>query len=270
MNSFKYLSLIALTTAISFSINSNASVYSESEVNFVRVENNNVFSLQNLKSGLSEGTSKPHFTPRTSKKNEYSHGGITLRVKENGEIVPFGMRYNYLHTWINDPKEAYLELTNTTKERLRVIFSFNRINPLTGEEAILKDKGYIINPEETIVLKKGKLHKKDEKNEKDLFAEFFLKENEGNFSLAIFKERRDYPLIVNGESPPFTPDTYVKDESGIRWVPPRNYPFRAINNEPEYRIYATFSLKENNEFDNETNKQSDYQLENNYENNYNE
>lgn len=178
---------------------------------------------------------------QASDKNALEQIGLKIELLQNDVPSVFTSKNGFSHVVLKKSAQPQLRLTNQTDERLNIIFSFNRLNPLTGQPAILKDKGFVLRPNEILYIAQGRMHKKD-KTPVNLFEQL----STGFLNFSVFKERTDYPLILpNMTPPPYHAEQFIVHSDGSRrWIAPHNYPFRRIQQDPNAQIYATFSVED--------------------------
>lgn len=176
-----------------------------------------------------------------NEKNALEQIGLKVELFQNDSPSVFTSKNGFSHVVLNKSAQHRLRLTNETDERLNIIFSFNRLNPLTGQQAILKDRGFVLKPKETLDISQGRMHKKD-KTLVNLFEQF----STGFLNFSVFKERTDYPLVLpNMTPPPYHAEQFVvRSDGSKRWIAPHNYPFRRMQQDPNAQIYATFSVED--------------------------
>lgn len=167
----------------------------------------------------------------------WEQGGFKVEVVESSVPQPYFVEKGVAHFVLKSPDTTSFRLTNNSKERVQIIFTFNRLNPMTGRMAVLQDNGFVMDPHQVLVITKGRLSKKKSDKPVPLFSNL----PDGSFHFAVFKERTDYPLILpTMTAPPYGPEHFVVENGVRRWVPPHAYPFRRIQDRPNYGFYATY------------------------------
>lgn len=163
--------------------------------------------------------------------------GFKVEVVENSSPQSYSVAKGVAHFVVKSPDTTSFRLTNSSNERVQVIFTFNRLNPMTGRMAVLRDNGFVMDPHQVLVISQGRLSKKKSDKPVNLFSSH----PDGSFHFAVFKERTDYPLILPTMTPPpHRPENFVLENGVRRWVPPHRYPFRRIQEMPNYGFYATY------------------------------
>lgn len=170
-------------------------------------------------------------------KTALEQDGFKVEVLENQTPKAFVLNKGVSHLNVPSPDTTVFRLSNNTNERVQVLFTFNRINPMNGRIAVLGDNGFVLDPKQVLVISEGRLSKR----KKDKAVGLFAKHPEGFFHFAVFKERTDYPLILPTMTPPpYSAEHFVVDNGVRRWVPPSRYPFRRLQERPNYAFYATY------------------------------
>ena len=149
--------------------------------------------------------------------------------------LPLQVTYGRSRATLSPEQNAGLRLTNTSEGRVMLIVSINGIDPYTGRKAYQGQSGLVLEPGASMLVEQGKTSRKS-----DWSPVLPASRNEGTIAVAVFHERRDYPLVLpNMEAPPFGPETFRVGADGIRrWVPPMNYPFRRIAEHPRAALAA--------------------------------
>lgn len=177
------------------------------------------------------------FVAVAHEKTVMEQGGFTLEVLNDTVAQPYLVRKGVVYFPLGAPETTVFRLTNHTNERLQIVFTFNRLNPMTGRPAILQDNGFVLDPKQILVIAEGRLSKR----KKDKPVRLFAQNPEGFFHFAVFKERTDYPLILPSMTPPpYGKDNFVVENGVRRWVPPARYPFRRLQDMPNYGLYGTY------------------------------
>lgn len=172
-----------------------------------------------------------------TEKTVMEHDGFAVEVLNDTAPQPYSVRKGVAYFSLGVPETTVFRLTNHTNERLQIVFTFNRLNPMTGREAVLQDNGFVLDPKQVLVISEGRLSKR----KKDKPVRLFAQQPEGFFHFAVFKERTDYPLILPSMTPPpYGKDNFVVENGVRRWVPPARYPFRRVNAMPNYSFYGTY------------------------------
>lgn len=170
-------------------------------------------------------------------KTVMEQNGFTLEVLEANTPQSFSIQKGVAHFSLKSPATTSFRLTNTSNRRVQVLLTFNRLNPMTGRRAVLRDNGFVMDPQQVLVITQGRLSK----HKKDKPVNLFEHTPEGFFHFAIFQERTDYPLILPSMSPPpYGPENFVVENGVRRWVPPARYPFRRVQERPNSSFYATY------------------------------
>jgi len=165
-------------------------------------------------------------------------GGFTVELLENDVPQTFVVRHGVPKFTVHNPHRTSLRVRNTTSERVQIVFTFNRFNPMTGRLAVMGDNGFVLDPQQSLTITLGRLSKR----KTDKPVELFATHPAGSFHFAFFKERSDYPLILpNMEPPPYGPENFVTENGVRRWVPPARYPFRRVQDMPNFSVFATYS-----------------------------
>lgn len=163
--------------------------------------------------------------------------GFKLEVVDADTPQSFSIQKGVAHFVLKSPATTSFRLTNTSSQRVQVLFTFNRLNPMTGRVAVLRDNGFVLDPQQVLVITQGRLSKR----KKDKPVHLFSTTSEGFFHFAVFQERTDYPLILPSMNPPpYGPENFVVENGVRRWVPPARYPFRRLQERPNYSFYATY------------------------------
>lgn len=166
-----------------------------------------------------------------------AQGEFKVEVVEDSSPQSYFVEKGVARFVVKSPNTTFFRLTNNSNERVQVIFTFNRLNPMTGRMAVLRDNGFVMGPHQVLVISQGRLSKKKSDNPVNLFSSH----PDGSFHFAVFKERTDYPLILpNMTPPPHRSENFVVENGVRRWVPPHRYPFRRIQELPNYGFYATY------------------------------
>lgn len=172
-----------------------------------------------------------------SEKLAWENGGFKVEVVESSAPQSYFIAKGVAHFVVKSPDATSFRLTNNSNERIQIIFTFNSLNPMTGRRAVLQDNGFVMDPHQVLVITQGRLSKKKSDKPVDLFSA----RPDGSFHFAVFKERTDYPLILPTMTPPpYGPEHFVVENGVRRWVPPQRYPFRRIQEMPNYGFYATY------------------------------
>lgn len=166
-------------------------------------------------------------------------GGLKVEFFNGDALSPFVSKNGYMYVEI-EPQRAKLQLTNTTDERLQIVFVFNSINPMTGRKAIMGDNGFVLKPHQSLTITQGRLSKK----KKDSPVNLFQTNPDGSLHLLVFKERTDYPLVLpEMTAPPYGEENFVRLPNGQqRWVPPPQYPFRRLSDTPSGKLFITYGV----------------------------
>lgn len=183
-------------------------------------------------------TPPPPPPPRT----QVERRNLRLEVVQGAEepqALPLTTKGGWLHAALPSKTDLGLRLTNTGEGRLLVVVSINGMDPFTGRRAYQGQPGKVIEPGQSVVMRRGKFHKKA-----DFEPILPANKDDGAISVAIFEERTDYPLVLpNMEPPPFGPENYKVGKDGVRrWVPPPRYPFRKVSAEPSEFLFVQYSL----------------------------
>ena len=157
--------------------------------------------------------------------------------QEQWSAIPLQVTYGRSRATLSPQQKAGIRLTNTSEGRVMVIVSINGINPYTGRKAYQGQSGLVIEPGASLLVDQGKTDRKS-----DWSPILPAAQDEGTIAVAVFHERRDYPLVLpNMEAPPFGPETFRVGADGLqRWVPPMNYPFRRIAEHPTALIHMDY------------------------------
>lgn len=132
-----------------------------------------------------------------------------------------------------------LELTNHNPARIWLVVSIDGRNPSNGKRSYIAQPGLVLEPGKTVTLFRGRIKKKG-----DLLP-LFEQDEGGSVSVGVFHERRDYPFLAPGMTPPpGGPETFVQDENGQRWVPPVGSRFRKSTDVPAETLYLKYQRPE--------------------------
>jgi len=132
-----------------------------------------------------------------------------------------------------------LELTNHNPARIWLVVSIDGRNPSSGQRSYIAQPGLVLEPGKTVTLYRGRVKKKGE------LLPLFEQDEGGSVSVGVFHERRDYPFLTPGMTPPpGGPETFVQDADGQRWVPPVGSRFRKSTEVPAETIYLRYQRPE--------------------------
>ncbi len=166
-----------------------------------------------------------------------THLGVEVAVvDEAGEPKEVSSQRGFSTVSLGADHAYGIRISNRTEARVWLVLSVDGTNPSTGKRSYIAQPGLVLESGQTVVLKKGRLNKKG-----DLRPLFESKE-EGDFTVGIFQERTDYPLITPGMvAPPYGREAFVVGSDGVRrWVPPKGYPFRKATQMPASVVYLRY------------------------------
>lgn len=170
--------------------------------------------------------------------NTLGQGNLALVSFVNDEQIEqtFVTQRGYPHMVVNDT--TALKIVNPSIGRIKVVVSVNGVDPASGRRAVRATQGYVVRGGEEIIIETGRHSPKSQEGK--LFAGV---SDTGSINIAVFEERRDYPLLVGGKAPPREQDDFVRHNGVLHWIPPNDYPFRPHSEqlEPKILLHMTYS-----------------------------
>ena len=164
---------------------------------------------------------------------------VTGTPESGWTALPFRLSHGRAGATLSSHQTPKLRLTNESEGRVMLILSVNGINPYTGRKAYQGEKGQVLEPGATLLVEEGKISRKAEWS-----PILPANQEKGTVAVAVFHERTDYPLTLpNTTSPPFGPETFRTGADGVlRWVPPKGYPFRRVEEYPTALLQMDYQL----------------------------
>lgn len=156
-------------------------------------------------------------------------------VTEAGERVDQKSLRGVSTVSLKEGSKHGIALINHNPTRVWLVIAVDGLNPTTGKRSYIAQPGLVLKPGETVTLHRTRVQKKGD------LVPLFESQAAGDINIGIFEERRDYPFITPGMSPPpYGPETFVVDAGGRRWVPPPHFPFRKNTEEPAAMVYFRY------------------------------
>ena len=154
-----------------------------------------------------------------------------LRVEvlgDGGVALPLARFHGFRQAVLKAQWPYSLRVTNLSEGRIRVVFSVNGRDPISGRRAFLSQGGWLLKPGQA----------------RSFPLNVQVGNSAGRIDVAAFVETPDYPLVQPGlPFAPFGPENFYKGADGVkRWIPPTGFPFRPAQASPNEVLHLVYAV----------------------------